>query len=289
MSEETSPVVRYAVDDGIATITLNRPERLNAFTVAMVGEVVAAIDRAERDGAVRVLVFTGAGKAYSVGSDLSGGADTFDYDALGVNVERGFGPENAPPDMGGFISLRLYDCHKPVIVAFNGTAAGVGLTMALPADIRLASTEAKFCFPFVRRGIAPESASSWFLPRIVGIARAQEWMLTGRVFSATEALAGGLVRSLHPPDEVLPAAIAIAREIADLAAPVSVALAKQMLWRMLEAPHPRVAHELDSRAVYATGRSADAREGVGSFLEKRPARFIGRVPDDLPPFVPWWT
>lgn len=269
--------IGYRVDDGVATITLDRPDRLNAFTGRMAGELIDAFDRTDADDGVRAVVLTGAGRGFCAGADLAGGGSTFDH-------PEGTGHR----DGGGTVSLRIFESVKPVIAAVNGPAVGVGVTMTLPADIRLASTAARFGFVFVRRGIVPEAASSWFLPRLVGISRALEWTTTGRLFDAQEALAGGLVRSLHEPDELLPAAYALAREIADHAAPVSVALTRQMLWRMLGADHPMAAHRLDSRAVLERGRSADAREGVTAFLEKRPARFPDRVSTDLPDFYPWW-
>jgi enoyl-CoA hydratase/carnithine racemase len=186
------------------------------------------------------------------------------------------------------VALRIYASTKPVIAAVNGAALGVGVTMTLPMDVRLASTHARFGFVFARRGIVPEACSSWFLPRVVGISRAAEWCCTGRVFGADEALAGGLVRGVHPPDELLPAAYALAREIADTTAPVSVAVTRQLLWRMLGADHPMQAHRIDSRGLFHLGRSPDVVEGVSAFLEKRPAVFPGRVSTDLPPFYPWW-
>ncbi|MCO1653624.1 crotonase/enoyl-CoA hydratase family protein [Pseudonocardia humida] len=265
------------VADGVATLTLNRPDRLNAFTGRMAGEIIDAFDRTDADDRVRAIVITGAGRGFCAGADLSGGGSTFDY------------PEDAPRrDGGGLVSLRVYASLKPVIVAFNGPAVGVGVTMTLPADVRLASTAARFGFVFARRGIVPEAASSWFLPRLVGISRALEWATTGRVFDAQEALAGGLVRSLHEPDELLPAAHALAREIADNTAPVSVALTRHMMWKMLGADGPMAAHELDSRAVEARGKSEDAEEGVTSFLEKRQPRYPNRVSTDMPDFFPWW-
>jgi enoyl-CoA hydratase/carnithine racemase len=269
--------IRYDVADGVLTITLDRPERLNAFTATMATELVDAFERADADDDVRVVVLTGAGRGFCAGADLGGGGATFDY------------PEgHAHRDKGGTVSLRIFESLKPVIVAFNGPAVGIGITMTLPADVRLASTTARFGFVFARRGIVLEAASSWFLPRIVGISRAMEWAATGRVFGADEALAAGLVRSVHEPDDLLPAAYALAREIADNTAPVSVALTRQMLWRMLGADHPMAAHRLDSRAMQSRGESDDAKEGVTSFLEKRPARFPGRVSADMPDFHPWW-
>ena len=270
--------IRYEVRDHVLTITLHRPDRLNAFTEQMSQELVEAFDCADADDEVRVVVLTGSGRGFCAGADLGSGGATFDY------------PEGAAhQDGGGKVSMRIFESLKPVIAAFNGPAVGIGVTMTLPADVRLAATTAKFGFVFARRGIVPEAASSWFLPRVVGISRAMEWAATGRVFGAEEALAAGLVRSVHEPDDLLPAAYALAREIADNAAPVSVALTRQMFWRMLGADHPMSAHQLDSRAVQARGASADAREGVRAFLEKRPARFPDRVSVDLPDFFPWWA
>ena len=269
--------VRYEVAGHVATITLDRPDRLNAFTVRMAEELIDAYGRADADDEVRAVVLTGAGRGFCAGADLSGGGGTFDY-ADGAVHE----------DEGGRVALRVFESVKPVIVAFNGPAVGVGVTMTLPADIRLASTTARFGLVFARRGIVVEAASSWFLPRLVGISRALEWSLTGRVFDAGEALAGGLVRSVHPPDELLPAAYALAAEIADNAAPVSVAVNRQLLWRMLGADHPMTAHIVDSRAVQERGASADAREGVSAFLDKRPASFPDRVSTGMPSFYPWW-
>jgi enoyl-CoA hydratase/carnithine racemase len=269
--------IRAETADGVLTITLNRPERLNAFTETMRRELIAAFDVADADDDVRAVVVTGEGRGFCAGADLAKGGETFDWKeretAAGWDVPR---------DGGGQVSLRIYDCTKPVIAAINGPAVGVGITMTLPMDIRLVADGAKIGFVFARRGIVPEACSSWFLPRIVGISQAMEWVATGRVFDAQEALAGGLVRSVHAPDELLPAAHAIAREVADNTAPVSVALARRLLWRMLGADHPMAAHRADSRALYSRGQSADAREGVQSFLEKRPAVFPDRVSSGLP-------
>jgi enoyl-CoA hydratase/carnithine racemase len=273
--------ILYEVEDHVLTITLNRPERLNAFTATMGKELIEALDAADADDSVRAIVITGAGRGFCAGADLEGGGSTFDWS------ERHAAGEEVPRDGGGRISLRLFECVKPVIAAINGPAVGVGITMTLPMDVRLAAEGAKIGFVFARRGIVPEACSSWFLPRIVGISQAMEWVATGRVFDASEALAGGLVRSVHAPDDVLPAARDLAREIADNAAPVSVALARRMMWTMLGAPHPMDAHRADSRAMFARGRSEDAREGVTSFLEKRPAQFTDRVSDGLPDILPW--
>jgi enoyl-CoA hydratase/carnithine racemase len=279
--------IAYAVDAGVATVTLDRPDRLNAFTGRMMHELLEVFDRVDADDDVRAVVVTGRGRGFCAGADLAAGGDTFDPAARGD--DPGVGADaGVERDGGGRVALRIFESTKPVIAAINGPAVGVGITMCLPMDVRLASEAAKIGFVFTRRGIVPEACSSWFLPRVVGISRAQEWMCTGRVFDAEEALAGGLVRSVHPPDELLPAADALAREIADHTAPVSVALTRQMLWRMLGADHPMEAHKVDSRAIAARGASADVREGVTAFLEKRPARFPMRVSDGMPDVYPWW-
>ncbi len=270
--------IEYAVADRIATITLNRPERMNAFTERMRDELIAAFDRADADDEVRVVIVTGHGRAFCAGADLAAGGDTFRSDT-----------EEVWRDGGGQVSLRIFESRKPVIGAINGPAVGVGVTMTLPMDIRLASESARFGFVFARRGITPEACSSWFLPRLVGISQALDWVLSGRVFPAVEALAGGLVKEVLPADELLPRARAIAREIADNTSAVSVALARQLLWRMLGADHPMEAHKVDSRAISFMGRAADAAEGVSAFLEKRPARFVMRPSRDMPSFYPWWT
>ncbi|TML30355.1 MAG: enoyl-CoA hydratase [Actinobacteria bacterium] len=270
--------IRYEVADAILTITLDRPDRLNAWTPTMASELIEAFDRADADDEVRAIVVTGAGKAYCAGADLAGGGETFDW------RERQSGDE-VPRDNGGQVTLRIFDSTKPVIAAINGPAVGVGITMTLPMDIRLAAEDARIGFVFARRGIVPEAGSSWFLPRIVGISQAMEWVTTGRVFPAQEALDGGLVRSVHPGGELLAVARELAGEIAQ-SAPVSVALSRRMLWTMLGASHPMEAHRADSRAMFSRGQSADAREGVTSFLEKRPARFTDRVSDGLPEIFP---
>ena len=274
----------YGVDDHVATITLNRPEQLNAFTGTMMYELVDAFDRVDADDDVRAVIVTGAGRGFCAGADLSSGGDTFSRGGSDVQTKV----EGVPRDGGGIVSLRIFECTKPVIAAINGPAVGVGITMTLPMDIRLVSENAKIGFVFARRGILPEACSSWFLPRLVGISQATEWCYTGRVFGAQEAKDGGLVRSIHAPDDLLPAARAIAKEIADNTAPVSVALTRQMLWRLLGADHPMEAHKVDSRGIAERGRSADAREGVTSFLEKRPPVFPVKVSDGLPQIFPGW-
>jgi enoyl-CoA hydratase/carnithine racemase len=272
--------IRYEVEDHVLTITLNRPDRLNAFTPTMARELIEAFDRSDADDDVRAVIVTGAGRGFCAGADLGGGGGTFDW------RDRDAGDAGVPRDGGGRVSLRIYDSLKPVIAAINGPAVGVGVTMTLPMDVRIAAAGAKLGFVFARRGIVPEACSSWFLPRIVGISQAMEWVSTGRVFLAEEALASGLVRSVHPAEEVVPVARALAREIADEAAPVSVAVARRLMWTMLGASHPMEAHRADSRAMFARGQSADAHEGVAAFLEKRPARFADRVSDGLPELFP---
>ena len=279
----TYETLDYQVEDGILTLTLNRPERMNAFNGQMRRELIAAFDAADADDAVRVIIVTGAGKAFCAGADLEKGGDTFNRHA------RQDQPEGADlRDGGGTVSLRIYECTKPVIAAFNGAAVGVGATMTLPMDIRMASTNARFGFVFARRGITMEACSSWFLPRLVGPMQTAEWVHTGRVFGAEEALKGGLIRSIHEPDELLPAARTLAREIADNTSGMSALLNRQLMWRMMAADHPMEAHIIDSRAIAFMGESEDAKEGVRSFLEKRPPQFRLRPSQDRPDFYPWW-
>lgn len=275
--------IAYDVSEGIATITLHRPDKMNAFTGRMMHEIISALDMTDADDEVKVVIFTGSGRAYCAGADLSSGGETFAKGGSDVQTKQG-----VPRDGGGLVSLRIFESLKPVIGAINGAAVGVGVTMTLPMDIRLASDSAKFGFVFAKRGIVPEACSSYFLPRIVGIQKATEWVFTGRVFSAQEALDGGLVRSVHPADQLLSAARELAREIADNTAPVSVALSRRMLWRMLGASHPMEAHRADSRGIMERGRSADSKEGVVSFLEKRAAVYPDLVSDGLPDIFPGW-
>jgi enoyl-CoA hydratase/carnithine racemase len=284
----TYPTVLYTVEDGIATITLNRPEKMNAFTAQMRDDLVACFDASDADDAVRAVIVTGAGRAFCAGADLSSGGKTFDYASRNEAAREEMRVGDVYRDGGGIVTLRMFNSLKPIIGAINGAAVGIGMTMQLPMDIRLASSEARFGFVFARRGITPEAASSWFLSRLVGMQTALEWCFTGRVFGAQEALERGLVRSLHGPADLLPAARALAREIADNTAPVSVALTRQMLWRMAGAEHPMMAHRVDSRAIQARGASADAREGVGAFLEKRAPVYPNKVSSDMPAFFPWW-
>jgi enoyl-CoA hydratase/carnithine racemase len=288
MSAPEYTQIIYSVDDRVATITLDRPDQLNAFTGTMMREMIDAFDRIDADDDVRAVIVTGAGRGFCAGADLSGGGDTFSGGGGDVKSQVEIDGVPVTRDGGGLLTLRIFECTKPVIAAVNGAAVGVGVTMTLPMDIRLAADGARFGFVFARRGIVPEAASSYFLPRIVGISQAAEWCFTGRIFGAQEAKDGRLVRSVHAADELLPAARAIAKEIADNTAPVSVALTRQMLWRLLGAGHPMEAHRVDSRAIASRGRSADAREGVTSFLEKRAAEFPVKVSDGLPPVFPDW-
>jgi len=288
--------ITTAVEDGLFTLTLNRPDRMNAFTPLMMREICAAFDMADGDDGVRAVIVTGAGRAFCAGADLGSGAATFDYaarggkDGVGSPIREDGSVDwehEGVRDNGGRLTLRIFTCKKPVIGAINGAAVGIGATMQLPMDFRLASDTARFGFVFARRGIVPEAASSWFLPRLVGIGQALDWCYSGRVFDATEALKGGLVRSLHAPEDLLPAARALAKELTAESAPVSIALTRQMMWRMMGAANPMDAHRLDSRLVWARGGTADAKEGVTSFLEKRTAAYPDTVSNDLPRFSPW--
>jgi enoyl-CoA hydratase/carnithine racemase len=289
MTAPTFETILYDVEDGVATITMNRSDKLNAFTTQMMLDMIAAFDLTDADDAVRAVIVTGAGRGFCAGADLSSGAATFNYAQRGEAARDEAKVGDVYRDGGGRLTLRIFDSLKPVIAAVNGPAVGIGVTMQLAMDIRLASEAARFGFVFARRGIAPEAASSWFLPRLVGISKALEWCYSGRVFPASEALEGGLVRSIHAPDELLPAARAIAREIADNTAPVSVSLIRQMMWRNLGAAHPMEAHRVDSRAIQSRGRSKDAAEGVTSFLEKRAPVYPDRVSADLPDIWPSWS
>ena len=284
--------IRYDVIDGIATITLDRPEKLNAFTGTMMVEMIDAFDRIDADDAVRCVIVTGEGRAFCAGADLSAGEGSFDAKR---HPDAPFHADGSPDyakesarDGGGRLTLRIFECLKPVIAAINGPAVGIGATMTLAMDIRLASDSARIGFVFARRGIVPEAASSFFLPRIVGISQALEWCCSGRVFPADEALAGGLVKQVSPGDALLARATELAREIADNTAPVSVALIRQMLWRGTGMMHPMDAHKVDSRGILSRGRSGDVREGVSSFLEKRTPVYPDKVSTDMPDFFPWW-
>jgi enoyl-CoA hydratase/carnithine racemase len=277
--------LRYAVENGVATITLHRPEKLNAFTPEMARELVQAFDLTDADDGVRAVVVTGEGRAFCAGLDLSAGAGTFDMSDGSAKPDYS---NEALRDTGGLVTLRIFNSLKPVIAAINGAAVGIGVTMTLAMDIRLASETTRFGFVFGKRGIVPEAASSFFLPRVVGISQAIEWCCTGRVVDASEALQARLIKAVHKPEALLPAAYALAREIADNVAPVSAALTRQMMWRGLTMSHPMEAHRIDSRAIVSRGRSADAAEGVNSFLEKRPAQFPDKVSQGMPDFFPWW-
>ncbi len=276
LDPSTYEQIELEINDGIATIWLNRPDKMNAFTERMRYEVLDALDRTDANDDVRAVIFTGRGRAFCAGADLSSGEGTFSRGGSDV-----MGRNGVPRDGGGTVSLRIYESKKPVIGAINGAAVGVGVTMTLPMDIRLASTSSKFGFVFSRRGIVPEAASSWFLPRLVGISQAMEWVASGEVFPAEDALAGGLVRSVHEPDDLLPAAYALARRLTESSAPVSIAVARKMMWRMLGADHPMEAHKVDSRGILERGRSEDVKEGINSFFEKRAPQFPDKVSDGL--------
>ncbi len=288
------PQTRTAREGNVMIVTLDRPEAMNAFTAQMKDELIVALDEADADDGVRAVIFTGAGeRAYCAGADLSSGAKTFDYDSRGT----GSSPVGADGsidwthplvrDSGGELSLRIFASKKPVIGAINGAAVGIGVTMTLPMDMRLASETARFGFVFARRGIVPEAASSWFLPRLVGLPTALDWCLSGRIFNAREAEKAGLVQGVHAPGELIDAALALAASLTAESSPVSIAATRHMLWRMAGAPHPNVAHRWDSRMIFQRGRMGDAREGVMSFLEKRPAHFTDSVADAYPHFSPF--
>jgi enoyl-CoA hydratase/carnithine racemase len=288
--------LRYEIEDQVLLLTMNRPERLNAFNSVMQTEFLEALDHADADDEVRAVIVTGEGRGFCAGADLSKGAETFDYDNQAEeakadrasNEGRQEGSNAWMRDGGGLLSLRIYEFNKPVIAAINGPAVGVGVTMTLPMDIRIASTKARIGFVFSRRGIVPEACSSYFLPRVVGVSKALEWAYSGKVFDAEEALSGGLIRSVHEPEDLLPTARAIASEIAENTSAISVTMIRHMMWRMLGADHPMEAHKVDSRGIFHLGRGADAHEGVVSFLEKRPADFTMKTSEDLPEFFPWW-
>jgi enoyl-CoA hydratase/carnithine racemase len=283
MSFET---LRCEIDSRILTITLNRPDRMNAFTGRMCDEIIAAFDQADADDDIKVVIMTGAGRAFCAGADLERGGETWgkhsEHLAAQTTALRYVG------DGGGRVTRRIFDFNKPVIAAINGAAVGVGITMTLAMDIRIAVPNAKLGFVFAGRGILPEACSSWFLPRLVGISKALEWCYSARVFKSEEGLQAGLLRSLHEPEALLPAARALAQEFIDNSSSVSIAMTRHMMWRMLGAPHPIDAHEVDTAGIAALGKSDDAREGISAFLEKRKANFKDRVTKNMPSFFPWW-
>lgn len=286
--------ILYDIESQILTITLNRPDHMNAFTVTMANEMIDAFERAGKDDDVRAIIVTGAGKALCAGMDLSVSGNVFGLDeTLEPTLEdvatRGDDPafRDGVRDTGGRVALAIYDCPKPVIAAINGAAVGIGATMTLPMDIRLASEKARIGFVFNKIGITPEAASTWFLPRIVGMSKALEWCYSAEILTAEKARAGGLVSDVLAPDELMPAAQKIARHIAENTSPVAIALTRQMMYRNAAAPHPRHAHNVDSLAIYYASQQ-DGKEGVAAFLEKRPADFKATVNKDMPPFYPWW-
>jgi enoyl-CoA hydratase/carnithine racemase len=279
-------------------LTLCRPEAMNAFTSRMMHEMIDALDKADADDAVRAIIVTGDGeRAFCAGADLSEGDKTFDYAArsdggkksnvISDGDEVNWSSQDIR-DSGGILTLRIYDSIKPIIGAINGAAVGIGVTMQLPMDVRIASDNARFGFVFARRGIVPEACSSWFLPRIVGISQALKWCYSGEVFGAEEALRGGLVSEIVPPADLLARAKEMALQMTQMSSPVSVAMTRQMLWRMMGADHPMEAHKIDSKAVFGRGRQSDAKEGVMSFLEKRAPEFADKPSSDMPGFYPWW-
>lgn len=276
--------IKYEKDGAILTITLNRPDRMNAFTEEMAHELVEAIDMADADNNIRAIILTGEGKAFCAGADLGKGGDTFSA----PESETGSPEWAAIRDIGGVVTLRFFNCTKPMIGAINGAAVGIGATMVLPLDIRLAADNAKMGYVFCSRGIVPDGASSWFLPQIVGLPKTLEWVLTGRVFPIEDALKAGLVSAVHPKDELLAAARKIAQEIVGNVSAVSASIARQMIWRMASKSHPMEAHEHETRGLYWTGKGKDVKEGVMAFLEKRPAQYKATVPADLPPGYPFW-
>ncbi len=267
----------YEIEDNILTLTLNRPEKLNAVTEAMNLEVIEAFKAADADDDVRAIIVTGAGRAFCAGADMSGGAGTFDYQSDGIKR-----------DTGGLVTLQMFECRKPIIGAINGPAVGFGATFTLAMDVRLASEDARFGFVFSQRGIVPEACATWFLPRTVGVSQALDWFYSGRVFGATEAYEGGLVRAVYTPDQLLGAARELAKTYTTSTSAVSVAMTRQMVWKLMGADHPMEAHKLDSRGVYELGKGADAAEGVTAFLEKRAPQFPMKVSKDMPSFYPWW-
>jgi len=275
--------IKYEISENILTLTLNRPDKLNAFTHTMRDELIDAFDHADEDDNVRAIIITGEGRAFCAGADLGEGKNTFNYEALGLAEE-----DAIHRDGGGRVTLRMFQSKKPIIGAINGPAVGIGATMTLPMDVRIASETARMGFVFSRRGIVPEACSSWFLPRIVGISQALEWVYSGKVFSADEAVKGGLIKSLHAPEDLLNAARETARGFIEDTSAVSIALSRQMMWRMLGADHPMEAHKVDSRGIFYMGQSPDVVEGVQSFLEKRPAEFSMKPSKDLPTYYPWW-
>ena len=287
--------IKADVKDRILTLHLHRPEKMNAFTVTMMNEMIDVFTKVNGDDEVRAIIVTGSGRAFCAGADLSAGASTFDSTKNPERAARNAGPpgtvnwsDERVRDGGGRLTLAIFECLKPVIGAINGAAVGVGATMTLAMDIRIADHDARFGFVFARRGIVPEACSSFFLPRIVGISKALEWCYSGRIIDVNEAAKAGLVSEIVDQAGLMARARHLAREIVDHCAPVSVALIRQMMWRGLGMDHPMEAHRIDSRGIYARGQSADVREGVSAFLEKRPARFPEKVSTGMPRFFPWW-
>jgi len=282
--------IKVLADGPVLTVTLNRPEKLNAYTARMGAELAHAFTRADADDAVRVVILTGEGRGFCSGADISAGAGSFDTAAGGAGAKNfGDGARSDAPSGGSNFIRAMFDCRKATIAAFNGPAVGVGITLALPTDIKIASTAARFGFVFARRGLTPEAASAWFLPQLVGLPQALRWCLTGNVFGADEALRGGLVSEVVQPGALMPRVREIAGEIAANTAPVSIALTRAMLWRFASADHPFDLLQIDGAMVKSLGSAPDVKEGVAAFLDKRLPAFPGRVSSDMPPQYPWWT
>lgn len=277
-----------SIEDGIAVITLDRPDKLNAFTTTMENELIEAFDATDANDAVRAVILTGAGRAFCAGADLSSGAETFSEWSAETNGNDANGDDlrrdgvDLRRDGGGRVVLLMFDSLKPIIAAINGPAVGVGITMTLAADFRLAADDARMGFVFNRRGLVPESCSSWLLPKLVPLQRALDWIYSGRIFTAAEAFSAGLVYRLHSREDLLGEATALAHSLTRDTAPVSVALSRQMVWRMLGVEHPMVAHRVESIGINARGAQADVREGIAAFLEKREAVFPDRCSDAMP-------
>ena len=286
--------LNWQIDDRVLTLTLQRPEQLNAFTVTMANELIDAYQRASEDDAVGAVVVTGAGKAFCAGMDLSVEGNVFGLDeSLNPSLAEQAAHWDEPDivdgvrDTGGRVSLAVYDCKKPIIAAINGAAVGIGATMTLPMDVRLASDKARIGFVFGRIGIVPEACSTWFLPRIVGLQQALDWIYAADILTAEQALAGRLLKAVVPHEQLLDQAHALAHKYIDQRSPVSIALMRQMLLRNSAMPHPREAHAIESLAMLHTSRN-DGKEGVASFNQKRAPQYSGRASDGLPAFYPWW-
>ena len=282
IQKKTLKTLNHYINDKTLVICLNRPKRLNAFNSTMLHEILTTIEMVDSDDDICAVIFTGEGKYFCAGADLSEDSDALTFSSRTDKIN------GIAPDEGGMLALRLYDFKKPIICAVNGAAVGIGATMQLPMDVRIASSDAKFGFVFSKRGLVPEACSSWFLPRIVGISQALQWCFHGEVFGADEALRGGLITEITAPEDLLPRALAIANRFTKKTSQVSLALTRQMLWKMMGSCHPLDAHQIDSRGIQLRRNSADGEEGIRSFLEKRDSNFQETVSENMPPFYPWW-